>query len=63
MVKSLPRVDHEDGRPTQEEEEDDDQEHADHALLGHEVGCRGVAAHPAHHGCAGRVGGYARTQC
>lgn len=53
-VEGLPGVDHEDGRPAEEEEEDDDQEHADHALLGHQVG-RG-AAHAAHHGLAAGVG-------
>jgi len=53
-VEGLPRVDHKDGRPAQEEEKDDDQEHADDALLGHEVGCGAVAEHsPRRGGAAG----------
>ncbi len=62
-VESLPRVDHEDGSPAQEKEEDDDQEHADHALLGHQVGCRAAAAHTAHHGLAAGVGDVSRIHC
>lgn len=38
-----PGVGAEDGHPAQEEKEHDDHEHADHPLLGHEVG-RGAAA-------------------
>lgn len=59
LVEGLPRVDHEDGSPAQEEEEDDDQEHADHALLGHQVGGGVAAAQPSHRGLAA---GDARTQ-
>lgn len=58
-VESLPRVDHEDGGPAQEEEEDDDQEHADHTLLGHQVGCGAAAA--AHTLCFGLDAGAAST--
>lgn len=49
-----PGVGAEDGHPAQEEEDHDDHEHADHPLLGHEVG-RGAAApdavDPAAAGC------------
>lgn len=38
-----PGVGTEDGHPAQEEEDHDDNEHADHALLGYQVG-RGAAA-------------------
>lgn len=62
-VESLPRVDHEDGSPAQEKEEDDDQEHADHAFLGHQVGCRAAAAHTAHHGLAAGAGDVACIHC
>lgn len=48
-IESLPRVDHKDGSPAQEEEEDNDQEHADHALLGDQVGCGVAAAHAVQH--------------
>lgn len=46
-VKGLPGVDHKDGSPAEEKEEDDDQQHADHALLGHQVGCGVGAGHAA----------------
>lgn len=42
-VKGPPGVGAEDGHPAEEEEDHDDHEHADDALLGHEVG-RGAAA-------------------
>lgn len=49
-----PGVGAEDGHPAQEEEDHDDHEHADHPLLGHQVG-RGAAApdaaDPAAAGC------------
>lgn len=46
-VEGLPGVDHKDGSPAEEKEEDDDQQHADHALLGHQVGCGVGAGHTA----------------
>lgn len=62
-VKRLPRVDHKDGSPAEEEEKDDDQEHADHSLFGHQVGCRAAAAaHPPHHRLAARLGRAARIR-
>lgn len=42
-VEGPPGVGAEDGHPAQEEENHDDHEHADHPLLGHQVG-RGAAA-------------------
>lgn len=61
-VKSLPCVDHKDGGPAKEEEEDDDQEHADDALLGHQVGYRAAAAHPPHRLFAAGAAKATRTQ-
>lgn len=56
-VESLPRVDYKHRSPAEEEEEDYDQEHADHALLGHQVGCgAAAAAHAAHHALAAEAG-------
>ena len=59
-VEGLPGIDHKDGGPAEEEEEDNDQEHADHALLGHQVGRGAAAAHAAHRGFDARVGNVSR---
>lgn len=58
-VKGLPGVDHKDGSPAEEKEEDDDQQHADHALLGHQVGLGVGARHPAGHEAVAGVAGEA----
>lgn len=46
-VEGPPGVNGEHGRPAEEEETDDDQEHANHALLSHQVTGGAVAAHTA----------------
>lgn len=54
-VVGPPGVGAEDGHPAEEEEDHDDHEHADHPLLGHQVG-RGAAAPDALHPAAAAAG-------
>lgn len=61
-VESLPCVHYKNRGPADEEQEHDDQQHADDALLGHEVGCGAAATNTAHYWLCG-VGKGSRAEC